>query len=74
LEDQLPSVALLDVNLRNEFVTPVAETLKARDVPFAVSTATPEQLLGEVLAGALNVGKPTTEKRLLAALAELMAS
>ena len=37
LEDELPSVALLDVNLANELVTPVAETLKARDVPFAVA-------------------------------------
>jgi CheY-like chemotaxis protein len=28
LEDELPSVALLDVNLGNELVTPVADSLK----------------------------------------------
>jgi DNA-binding response OmpR family regulator len=76
LEDELPSVALLDVNLGNELVTPVAEALKARDVPFAVASAygEPEQFGGEVLAGAPNVGKPTGERRLLAALSELMGS
>ena len=39
LEKELPSVALLDVNLGYEFVTPVAEILRARDVPFAVASA-----------------------------------
>jgi DNA-binding NtrC family response regulator len=73
LEGELPSVALLDVNLRNELVTPVAESLKERDVPFAVASAyeRPEQIGGEVLAKALNVGKPTGPRRLLAALAQL---
>jgi DNA-binding response OmpR family regulator len=73
LEDELPSVALLDVNLGNELVTPVAESLKARDVPFALATAyeRPEQFGGEVLAGAPNVGKPTVARCLLAALAQL---
>jgi hypothetical protein len=47
--------------------------LKARDVPFAVASAydKPEEVGGEVLANALNVGKPTGERRLLAALARL---
>ena len=73
LESELPSVALLDVSLRNEFVTSVAETLKARGVPFVIASAyeKPEQFGGEVLAGAANVGKPTNERRLLAALAQL---
>ncbi len=76
LEDELPSVALLDVNLGNELVTAVAEALKARDVPFAIASAYghPEQIGGEALAGAPNVGKPTGERRLLAALAELIGS
>ena len=75
LEDELPSVALLDVNLGKELVTPVAEFLKARNVPFAVVSAydKPEKLGGEVLAGAPNVGKPTGERRLLAVLAQLAA-
>jgi DNA-binding response OmpR family regulator len=73
LEGELPSVALLDVNLRNELVTPVAESLKERGVPFAVASAfeKPDRIGGEVLAGAPNVGKPTVERRLLAALAQL---
>ena len=73
LEDELPSVALLDVSLGDELVTPVAETLKARNVPFVVASAyeRPERIGGQVLAGAPNVGKPIREQRLLAALAKL---
>ncbi|RWB93021.1 MAG: response regulator [Mesorhizobium sp.] len=76
LEDEVPTVALLDVNLGTELVTPLAEILKARDVPFAVASAydKPEQFGGEVLAGAPNAGKPTGERRLLAALAQLTVS
>jgi DNA-binding response OmpR family regulator len=71
LKDELPSVALLDVNLGNEPITRVAKTLKARDVPFALTSAYDklERFGGEVLVGAPNVGKPTVERRLLAALA-----
>ncbi|TIX85781.1 MAG: response regulator [Mesorhizobium sp.] len=73
LEDEVPAVALLDVNLGTELVTPLAEILKARNVPFAVASAydRPEQVGGEVLAGAPNAGKPTGERRLLAALTQL---
>jgi two-component system, response regulator PdtaR len=73
LEGTTPSVALLDVNLGNDLVTPVAEALKALDVPFAVASAydNPERFGGEVLSGAPNVGKPTGERRLMAALAQL---
>jgi DNA-binding response OmpR family regulator len=76
LKDESPSVALLDVNLGNELVTPVAETLKARHVPFAVASAyeRPEHFGGEVLSGAPNVGKPAGERRLLAALRQLTES
>ena len=74
LENELPTVALLDVNLGRELVTQVAEALKARDVPFAVASAyeRPEQFGGEVLAGAPNVGKPTGKRNLLVTLASLM--
>src|SRR3546814_11426651 len=76
LEGELPLVALLDVILGNELVTPVAEALKMRAVPFAVASAypKPEQFGGEVLAGAPNVGKPTSERRLRAALEQLTKS
>lgn len=74
LENELPTVALLDVNLRNELVTPVAEALQSRGVPFVVASAyqRPEQFGATILASAPNVGKPTGERRLLAVLAELI--
>ena len=73
LEGKTPDVALLDVNLRGELVTPVAEALRARGVPFVLASAYDRaQLPAEILVAASNVGKPTNERRLLAALAEAM--
>jgi hypothetical protein len=65
-------VALLDVALKDGTVTPVAEALRAQNVPFIVASAysQPERVGGEVLAGAPNVGKPTNESRLLQLLDE----
>ena len=73
LNEELPAVALLDVNLGSEMVTEVAEALRDRTVPFAVATAyeRPDLVGGNVLAGAPNVGKPTTAARLLPALDRL---
>ncbi|WP_298722656.1 response regulator [uncultured Ferrovibrio sp.] len=73
MEDERPMVALLDVNLGHELVTPVAESLKARDIPFALASAydRPEQFGGQVLADVPNIGKPINEQRLLATLARL---
>lgn len=75
LDDELPAVALLDVNLGRELVTPVAAALKVRGVPFALASAygRPGLIGGPFLAGIPNVGKPTDEKRLLATLTELTA-
>ena len=73
LEGARPDAALLDVNLRGEMVTPVAETLRARGVPFVLASAYDRvQLTAEVLAGAPNVGKPTDARRLVAALAQAL--
>jgi DNA-binding response OmpR family regulator len=76
LETELPSVALLDVNLGREMVAPVAEVLKERGVPFALASAyeMAERYGGAVLAGVPNVGKPASDRRVLATLAELTAS
>lgn len=73
LARELPSVALLDVNLNNETVTPVARFLQEHGVPFALASAyaKPEQYGGEILAGAPNVGKPTDDRRLLTTLQRL---
>ena len=70
---EAPDVALLDVNLRGEPVTPVAEELRARGVPFVLASAYHVPALAAALAGAPNVGKPTDERRLLAALARAVA-
>src|SRR3546814_21025009 len=76
LEAELPLVALLDVSLGNELVTPVAEALKMRAVPFSVACAYPKpvQFGCGVLAGELNVGKPTIQRLLGAELAILTKS
>jgi two-component system, response regulator PdtaR len=69
LASERPDVALLDINLRGELVTPVAEQLRARGVPFVVVSAYPSPgRMAAALAGAPAVGKPIDERRLLAAL------
>lgn len=72
---ELPLVALLDVNLGTELVTPVAVALKAQKVPFAVASAyaNPEQYGGDALAGVPNAGKPANERRVLATLNQLIS-
>jgi DNA-binding response OmpR family regulator len=76
LESELPSVALLDVNLGKELVTPLAEELRSLKIPFAVASAydRPEFVGGAVLVDAPNIGKPTAEKRLMGVLAKLLES
>ena len=74
LQGETPDVGVLDVNLRGEPVTPVAEALRARGVPFVLASAYHvPALAAAALAGAPNVGKPTGERRLLAALARAVA-
>lgn len=76
LESELPTVAILDVTLRDGVVTLVAEALRAQNVPFVVASAysNPQIVGGDILAGAPNVGKPTRERRLLAVLERLVRS
>ena len=65
-----PDLALLDVNLRGEPVTPVAEALRAQGVPFVLASAYDRvDQVAPALAAVPNVGKPFDEGRLLAALA-----
>jgi CheY-like chemotaxis protein len=74
LDGAAPDVALLDVNLRNEMVTPVAGRLRALAIPFVLASAydSPDLTAAE-LDGAPNVGKPTSDGQLLAALARAVA-
>jgi DNA-binding response OmpR family regulator len=68
-----PDAAILDVNLKGEMVTPVAKELRARGVPFVVASAYGEPgSIAVELAAAPNVGKPASERKLLAALAEAL--
>ena len=70
LNVERPDAAMLDVNLRGEMVTPVAGRLRAMGVPFVLASAYDGAELTGELAGALNLGKPTNERHLLAALAQ----
>lgn len=74
MEGKRSSVALLDVNLGPELVTPVVVMLDKLGVPFALASAydRPERYGGDVLAGAPNAGKPMNEQRLMAVLRQLM--
>lgn len=61
------------MNLRGELVTPVAEALRALNVPFALSSAydRPELIGGELLQGVSNVGKPVRARDLIKVLGVL---
>jgi len=73
LREERPDVAVLDLNVQNRFVTPVAEMLSSWGVPFLVASAqvhlSPEIT---VLANVPWVNKPIREDRLLALLEELL--
>ena len=72
-DGETPAVALLDVNLGGEMVTPVAGALRALGVPFVLASAHDRpELAAAGLAGAPNVGKPASDHRLLAALARVV--
>ena len=72
LESEEPAFAILDVNLRRERATPVAEALRAREVPYALATACDRsQLWEEPLRQVPLLGKPIKERLLQDALAEL---
>lgn len=69
-----PDAAVLDVSLRGEVVSPVAEALRQMHVPFVVTSAydQPERIAGDVLSGAPHLGKPTSDAALLRALRQVL--
>ncbi len=71
-----PDAAVLDVSLRGERVTPVAEALRLLKVPFVLTSAYgADDLAGEPsLAMARNLGKPTSANDLVQALRQLLES
>jgi DNA-binding NtrC family response regulator len=74
LQQVRPDVAVLDVNLAGERVTPVAEVLRAMAVPFLLASGYREADLSDeqVLRNAVNVGKPTRSQRLLREVSDLV--
>jgi two-component system, response regulator PdtaR len=69
-----PDVAVLDMKLRGELVTPVVEALAQRGVPFLLASGSPVADLGmpELTNTIVNVGKPLQPKYLLHSLAQLL--
>lgn len=71
---EAPSVGLLDFNLGQESVTPVAQALKMRCIPFIMASAVANLTLtgGPVFEGVVNVGKPVTDSNLSRALQAML--
>ncbi len=76
LRAERPDGAILDVNLAGEWVTPVAEVLRAMLVPFILASGYgAEDLDGEpVLRDAVNVGKPSRPELLLKEVRNMLGS
>ena len=74
LRAERPAAAVLDVDLAGEWVTPVAEVLRAMSVPFILATGYGAAQLNvePVLRDATNVGKPARSELLLRELREVL--
>jgi two-component system, response regulator PdtaR len=70
LEREPPAVAVLDIHLGQEVVTPVAIALRKRGIPFIVASSVLdlEAVDAEVFHGIANIGKPYADQRLHQAL------
>ena len=70
LAHEQPDLAVLDVNLNGHPVVPVAKRLRSLQIPFVLASAYSRFDFddSEVLAEVENIGKPFTERQLLAAL------
>jgi two-component system, response regulator PdtaR len=76
LRAERPEAAVLDVDLAGEWVTPVAEVLRAMIVPFILSSGYGAADLHAVpvLRDALNVGKPPRSELLVKELRGVLRS
>ena len=73
LGDTKPDAALLDANLRGRRVTPVAEALKRRGIPFAMVTGYGRLAMAEpILQQAPRVRKPFNAEDIRAALVVML--
>jgi two-component system, response regulator PdtaR len=74
LDGERPDVAVLDVNVRGQRVTPLAEALQERGIPFVLVTGYgSERLHEQALQGATYLRKPVAARQLAQALAEVLA-
>ena len=74
LEGERPDVAVLDVNVQGERITPVAEALQERGIPFLlVSGYGSERLRDEPLQDAAHLRKPVEARQLASALLEVVS-
>ena len=70
-----PDAAVLDVNVSGGRITPVAEALRARDVPFVLATGYgPSKFSEPALREAPRVNKPVVETELLRVLREVVSA
>jgi two-component system, response regulator PdtaR len=76
LQVERPDAAVLDVNLAGEWVTPVAEVLRAMFVPFILASGYGADDLhaAPVLRDAVNVGKPLQSELLLKKVRDVLRS
>lgn len=75
LERERPAVAVLDMHLVQEFVTPVAVALREMGIPFiaASSVRDLDEVDALVFRGIVNIGKPYASQRLQQALLDAIS-
>ncbi len=71
-ESEALDAALLDVNVRQESMVPVRDTLSDRGIPFVFATGYGSERSREVTGGATVVDKPYSKERIARALSECM--
>ena len=71
LEENTPSVAILDYKLKDGSCAALAEALRARGVPFLIYSGYPAQAACAELRGVPWIGKPAARATLLKAVADL---
>jgi CheY-like chemotaxis protein len=73
LAKERPTAAVLDVNLAGEYVFPLADELRAKEVPFVFATAYAdnERIFPEAARGAPRLSKPVLPNVLIAQLMRL---
>ena len=65
--------AILDMNLRSKRSDSVAEIFRARDIPFAVSSGSPDGYADPAFQGAPTMGKPFSYETVQATVSKLVS-